>query len=189
MLRRVRLPGKLGYAATRIPSTEDTAEVQVSFCTVEVRASDHERRASSSSSTSLRRRRLGVCPDSNAQANRRTVAELLAATDKRSEERRRQTKEQEAAERARENREAAEARALYLDRLAECQEATWKKVASLIETKLAGKYDLAVGLLRDLHVLAERRNEQAAFRSAVEQLREVHAAKRSLIRRISKAGL
>jgi hypothetical protein len=130
-----------------------------------------------------------LCPDSHAQANRRTVAELLAAAGKRSEERLRQKKEQEAAERARKNREAAEARALYLDQLAECQEATWKKVASLIETKLAGKYDLAVGILRDLHDLAERRNEQEAFQSAVAQLREVHAAKPSLICRMGKAGL
>jgi hypothetical protein len=130
-----------------------------------------------------------ACPDSVAQANRRTVAELLAAADKRSQERLQRIKELEAAERARENREAAEARALYLDQLAECQEATWEKVTALIETKHAGKYDLAVGLLRDLRDLAERRNEQAAFQSAVEQLREVHAAKPSLLRRISKAGL
>ena len=130
-----------------------------------------------------------VCPDSKAQTKRRTVAELLAAADKRSEERLRQIEEQKVAEEARKEREVAEARALYLDQLAECQEATWKKVNALIETKLAGKYELAVGLVRDLRDLAERRNEQAAFQSAVERLREVHAAKRSLIRRISNAGL
>ena len=130
-----------------------------------------------------------VCPDSKTQTKRRTVAELLAATDERSGERLRQIKEQETAERARKEREAAETRALYLDQLAECQEATWKNVTELIETKLAGKYDLAVGLMRDLRDLAERRNEQAAFQAAVERLREVHAAKRSLIRRISNVGL
>ena len=83
----------------------------------------------------------------------------------------------------------AEARALYLDQLADYQEATWKNVTTLIQTKKQGKHDLAVGLLRDLRDLAERRNELAAFQPAVKQLREVHAAKRSLLHRISKAGL
>ena len=83
----------------------------------------------------------------------------------------------------------AEARALYLDQLADYQEATWKNVTTLIQEKKQGKHDLAVGLLRDLRDLAERRNELAAFQSAVKQLLEVHEAKPSRLRRISKAGL
>ncbi len=131
----------------------------------------------------------GVHRNSKAKANRRTVEELLAAAEKRSDERVRQTKERRKAEEAREKREAVEARALYLDQLAERQEAAWKKVTTLIQTKKPGNYDLAVGLLGDLRDLAERRNEVAAFQSAVKQLREVHATKPSLLGRISEAGL
>jgi hypothetical protein len=86
-------------------------------------------------------------------------------------------------------REAAEARAVYLDQLARRQEATWKKVTTLIQTKQPGKYDLAVGLLLDLRDLAARRNEDATFQSAVRQLRAAHTAKPSFIRRMSEAGL
>ena len=60
---------------------------------------------------------------------------------------------------------------------------------ALIELKQPGKFDLAVGLLRDLRDVAARRNEDATFRSAVRQLCEVHGAKPSFLRRIGEAGL
>ena len=69
------------------------------------------------------------------------------------------------------------------------QEATWKNVNALIELKQPDKYDLAVGLLRDLRDVAARRNEEATFRSAVRQLCEVHRAKLSFLRRIGESGL
>ena len=88
-----------------------------------------------------------------------------------------------AAEQARKDREAAAARTLYLDRLGERQEATWKDVTALIEMKQPGK------LLRDLRDVTARRHEDATFQSAVRQLREVHRAKPSFLRRIGEAGL
>ena len=45
------------------------------------------------------------------------------------------------------------------------------------------------GLLVDLRDLAARRNEGVAFQSAVNKLREVHAAKPSFLRRLGEAGL
>jgi hypothetical protein len=131
----------------------------------------------------------GASLDSKMQPKGRSVGELLAAADKRSNEKARQINERKTEEQARKSREAAEARALYLDQLAERQEATWKKVTTLIQTKLPGKYDLAVGLLLDLRDLAARRNEDTTFRAAVRRLREVHSAKPSFLRRISEAGL
>jgi hypothetical protein len=131
----------------------------------------------------------GVSPDSSAQPKGRKVGELLAAADELSAEKVRQLNERKAEEEARKEREAAEARALYLDQLAERREATWKNVAALIEMKQPGKYDLAVGLLVDLRDVAARRNEEATFRSAVRQLCEVHRAKPSFLRRVGEAGL
>ncbi len=131
----------------------------------------------------------GVRPDSKEQPNRRTVGELLAAAEERSAKKVRQIEERGAVEQARKDREVAKARDLYLDQLAEREEATWKEVTALIQTKKPGKYDLAIGLLRDLRDLAARGDEDAAFHSAVKQLREVHASKPSLLRRITEAGL
>ena len=62
-------------------------------------------------------------------------------------------------------------------------------MTTLVHTKQPGKYDLAVGLLVDLRDLAARRNEGVAFQSAVNKLREVHAAKPSFLRRLGEASL
>lgn len=123
------------------------------------------------------------------QRKQRTAGELLAAAA--AEQAR--LAERQAAERARREREAAEARAQaraqYLDQLAGREEATWQKVEMLIQTKQPNKYDEAVKLLVDLRDLAPRCNQEAAFQTALRKLRDTHAAKPSLLRRFSETGL
>jgi predicted nucleic acid-binding Zn-ribbon protein len=127
--------------------------------------------------------------DSKAQPKRRTVGELLEAARKHSDEKARQEAERYAAEGARKERETAKARTRYLDQLAEREQATWQTVTTLVQKKQPGKYDLAVSLLVDLRDLAVRRKGEASFESAVNKLRQVHAAKPSFLRHLSEAGL
>ena len=98
-------------------------------------------------------------------AERRTVAQLLAARDALAEEKSRKAAEQAARERARREREQAEARAQYLDQLARREPATWREVEQLIATKRPKDYDRR-SLAGDLRDLAERsgRTEEAAKR-------------------------
>ena len=62
-------------------------------------------------------------------------------------------------------------------------------MATLVETSQPGKYDLAVSLSVDLRDLAARRHEGAAFQSAMNKLRQVHAARPSFLRRLREACL
>ncbi|MGA7671187.1 MAG: hypothetical protein WBW04_12255 [Nitrolancea sp.] len=79
----------------------------------------------------------------------RTVAELLAKAEARSEVRRQQERERQEAERIRREQEAAAARTRYLDRLSGREPAFRQQVEALIETKQPLKYDQAVRLLSD----------------------------------------
>ncbi|MCE5308362.1 MAG: hypothetical protein LLG20_12045 [Acidobacteriales bacterium] len=121
-------------------------------------------------------------PPIEAQQKPRTVGELLAAAKK-------LAAELQAAERARKEQEAAEARTRYLDQLAGREQATWRKVEVLIQIKQPNKYDIAVNLLIDLRDLATRDKLEADFEVALGQLRDFHAAKPSFLRRLINAGL
>jgi hypothetical protein len=126
---------------------------------------------------------------SAGQPKQRRVGELLATA--RVEQAR--LAERQAAERARREQEAAEARiqarAQYLDRLAGREQATWRKVEMLIQTKQPNKYDEAVNLLVDLRDLALRGKQEAAFQTGLSKVRGAHASKSSLLRRLDDAGL
>jgi len=50
-------------------------------------------------------------------------------------------------------------------------------------------YDKAVSLLTDLHDLAVRRGQTVGFQTELEKIRQVHAAKESFLRRLTKASL
>src|SRR4051794_1003574 len=115
---------------------------------------------------------------------RRTVAQLLAARNTLVEERRRKAAEQRAREKAKQEREKAEARSRYLGELAGKEEATWREIDDLIATKVPKSYDRAVELLVDLRELAQRLGTEESFRSRVGQLRERHRAKTSLQERL-----
>jgi uncharacterized Zn finger protein len=65
----------------------------------------------------------------------------------------------------------------------------WRQVAAHIQTRQPRDYDKAVSLLSDLHDLAVRRGQTAGFQTALAKIRQVHAAKETLLRRLAKANL
>jgi hypothetical protein len=94
-----------------------------------------------------------------------------------------------AAEAARRKAEDEANRFRYLDQLGKREEATWNQIAAHIQKRQPNEYDKAVTLLIDLRDLAVRQGRVTAFRSALEGLRRTHAAKESLLRRLTKAKL
>jgi hypothetical protein len=69
------------------------------------------------------------------------------------------------------------------------EEATWSQIAAHIQKRQPNEYEKAVTLLIDLRDLALRQGRVAAFLSALGKLRQEHAAKESLLRRLTKAKL
>ena len=138
----------------------------------------------------LRRFRASQPPrESDAGGVPRTVGELLEAAEERAEERHREETARAAAERARREREAAEERERYLDRLAKREAKAWEDVDALVATKQPGRYDEAVKLLCDLRDLALRSDRVSEAESRLLLLRELHARKPSFIERMRRAGL
>lgn len=123
------------------------------------------------------------------QPGRRTVAALLAAASRLAAGKLRRAAEIKAAERARQEQQAAQARARYLDELARKEPATWHTIETLIQTRQPKNYDQAVSLLIDLRDLATREKRTPAFEAALRKLRDSHLAKPSLLRRLLQAGL
>jgi hypothetical protein len=80
-------------------------------------------------------------------------------------------------------------RSRYLDQLGKREEATWNQIAAHIQKRQPNEYDKAVTLLIDLRDLAVRPGRVAAFQSALGKFRQEHAAKKSLLRRMTKAKL
>ena len=120
---------------------------------------------------------------------RRKVGNLLAAANARAKERARLLNEQRIAEAAKRRAEDEASRTRYLDQLGRRQPEVWKQVAAHIQTRQPKDYDKAVSLLTDLHDLAVRRGQTAGFQTALAKIRQVHAAKESLLRRLTKASL
>jgi DNA-binding PadR family transcriptional regulator len=126
-----------------------------------------------------RRFRLARAPHAAAaRPGERTVADLLAAAEERFETRSQQEAERQAAERAR-----------YLDSLVGQEEALWRQIDDLIETKRAREYDQAVRILQDLSALADHVGERAAFAARLTSLRSRYAKRSSLLERIDRADL
>ncbi|MBI3925368.1 MAG: hypothetical protein HY319_07515 [Armatimonadetes bacterium] len=124
-----------------------------------------------------------------AKSNARTVGDLLKAAEGRANERRRQEAERGAREKARRQREAAEARDCYLTSLAKREAQAWRDVDALIATKQPKKYDEAVVLLRDLRDVCVRAGRHGDAVTRIARLLEEHAKKASLIDRFRKAAL
>jgi uncharacterized Zn finger protein len=76
-----------------------------------------------------------------------------------------------------------------LDQLGNRKESIWNQIAAHIQKRQPNEYDKAVTLLIDLRDLAVRQGRVAAFLSALGELRQEHAAKESLLRRLTKARL
>ncbi|MCW6006898.1 hypothetical protein K1W54_20255 [Micromonospora sp. CPCC 205371] len=135
-------------------------------------------------------RRFHGQPAPNAQAGSgRTVADLLDAAQTRRERREREQAQERELARARAERDAAAEHDRRLDALAAEGEHAWVQVTQLIETKKTSEYDVAVGLLRDLHELAWREGEPDTFDKRLRDLRQRYANRPGLLQRINHAGL
>ncbi len=137
----------------------------------------------------FRRTNLQQISDVLAASERRKAGDLLAAADARAKERARLLNEQRTAEAAKRRAEDLANRARYLDQLGRRQLEIWKQVASHVQTRQPKDYDRAVSLLIDLYDLAVWRGQTAEFQTALEKIRQVHAAKGSFLRRLAKANL
>ena len=120
---------------------------------------------------------------------RRTTGDLLRLVHARAEERTRLLEAKRTAEAARRKAEDEANRSRYLDELGKREDATWNQIATHIQKRQPNEYDKAVSLLIDLRDLAVRQCRVATFQSALGELRQEHAAKESLLRRLTKARL
>jgi len=137
----------------------------------------------------FRRKNLPQISDVPVASERRKAGDLLASARARAKERARLLNEQRTAEAAKQRAKDEANRARYLDQLGRHQPEIWKQVAAHIQTRQPKDYDRAVGLLIDLHDLAYRRGQTAGFQTALEKIRQAHAAKESFLRRLAKANL
>ena len=137
----------------------------------------------------FRRTNLQQTSDALAVSEWRKVGDLLVAAQTRARERARLLNEQRTAEAAKRRAEDLANRARYLDQLGRRQPEIWKQVAAHVQTRQPKDYDRAVSLLTDLHDLAVCRGQTAGFQTALEKIRQVHAAKESFLRRLAKANL
>jgi len=137
----------------------------------------------------FRRTNLQQASDVLTPSERRKVGDLLAAGLTRAKERARLLNERRTAEAAKRRAEDLANRARYLDQLGRRQAESWKQVAAHVQTRQPKDYDRAVSLLIDLHDLAVSRGRTAGFQTALEKIRQVHAAKESFLRRLAKASL
>jgi hypothetical protein len=119
---------------------------------------------------------------------RRTADGLLRAAEVHAEERQRIEAKKRVDAEQRRQRQAAVARAKDLDGLAGREPQLWAEVGSLIAEKKAKSYEQAVRLLLDLRDL-DGRKERGEFRLRLGALREAHAGKPALLRRLGEAGL
>jgi hypothetical protein len=101
----------------------------------------------------------------------RTASELLAGAEARRAAR--EEAEARAREEARARRAAEQAAAYerYLEKLAGRKDETWQQVEKLTMFSKPKEYDQATQLLRDLHVIARREDDIAAFTARVRELR------------------
>jgi hypothetical protein len=123
------------------------------------------------------------------EAGGRTVGELLSTWNRQTQEKQRRAAEKKAREKARKEKAAAAARQTYLDGLAQRAPQAWQQVEALIQTRQPMRYDEAAQLLRDLCDLADRQDKTAEARVHLQALRDAHANKPSLLRRLDEAGL
>ena len=130
-------------------------------------------------------------PDNAGTQNgrRRTAAELLASAEKRTEARLQSEAEKAAEEKARREREAVFAREKHLNALVGREPRLWTEIEQLVATKQPKNYDKAIQLLVDLRDLATRKSGDNEFNFRLENFRETHTAKPSLLKRLRDAGM
>jgi hypothetical protein len=120
---------------------------------------------------------------------RRTAGEILLRAKAMSAERKKKDAEQRAREKAERERAEAELRRKRLEALARRQNDLWSAVDKLIATKQPRRYDEAVATLKDLHDIAELKDNRADFKFRLRELQRNHSAKITLIERLRKSKL
>lgn len=134
---------------------------------------------------------LPAATRSGLSEGRRTVTELCTAAHELTETRRRQEAERAAQTQAQRVREEAAARATYLADLAGRQEATWRRIETLIDLKRPAEYDQAVQFLIDLRDVAAQGLSGSLtseeFDRRVRDLRARHAKKVSFLNKLKAA--
>ena len=119
----------------------------------------------------------------------RTVAEISEAWQQRRRAKQRCLAEQAEKERERQARAEAQARKKHLEDIASRTPAVWKQVSAWIAKRTPKGYDRAVELLVDLQDAAADANRNDEFVEQLKALRDRHASKPSLTRRLRDAGL
>ena len=119
----------------------------------------------------------------------RTASELMAGAEARRAARK--AAEAQAREEARVRRAAEQAAAdeCHLEKLAGRKDETWQQVEKLTMFSKPKEYDQATQLLRDLHEIARREDDIAAFTARVRELRTRYTKRPSLMERFDQAGL
>jgi hypothetical protein len=127
--------------------------------------------------------------DAAAVSAGRTARELLAGAEARRDAREKAEARAREEARARRAAEQAAAHERHLEKLAGRKGETWQQVEKLTMFSKPDQYDQATQLLRDLHVIARREDDIAAFTARVCELRTRYAKRPSLMERFDKAGL
>jgi len=126
---------------------------------------------------------------SAGRASGRTVAELLAAADRRCEDRQRKEAQRAAAAQVRRDAKAAKERARYLDELAGRADLAWQNVEQNIRALKPKLYREVAELLVDLRDLAIHQKASDGFFTKLTELVQRHRGKSALMRELRQAGL
>jgi hypothetical protein len=119
----------------------------------------------------------------------RTVGMLTAEWLRRTEAARQRAKQEAEQARARAVAAAERLRQEHLDRVAKQAASIWKNVDEEIRSRKPRAYDRAVGLLVDLRDAAAKHDCVADYAARLDNLRDIHQSKYSLIRRLDDADL
>ena len=97
-------------------------------------------------------------------------------------------RQREARARVRRERQEQVARDRYLVSLAKRERQAWQQVDTLISMKRPRDYDAAVTLLSDLRDVSGQKGLAGQFAQRINDLREAHATKPSLLARLKRDG-
>ncbi len=131
------------------------------------------------------RKGLGPGP---SPTTRRTVGELRARACAIRLSRERAEADHAAEERQRQADAAREAEQMRLEAIRCRGESVWREVEDDIERRSAASYGRAVALLSDLRTLAEKQGAIEEFLGRLQAIRERHARKERLIKRLMAIG-
>ncbi|QDG52146.1 hypothetical protein FIV42_15765 [Persicimonas caeni] len=119
----------------------------------------------------------------------RTAGALYERAEQLYQERRAREQEKKRREEERKRQEQQRNRDAYLDQIEGQDEGLWAEVEQLVESYKPRDYDAAVEILLDLHDLAERKDNSAAFERRLADFKERYGRRRRLMERLEKKDL